>query len=220
MPVSDPQSPATDGPTGRPAVAADEPPGNRGGTGVFVNDDGDPRRIVQVVGWVFGGLMVAWLALVGASLTGAPWVPKVALPGLGPVLTRPQGSSTAGRDRAGPTLTGRAAKVDSVATRATNGGSDHAGTSGPGTSSTSAVRSGVESTATDTAPAATPAAPVTVTTVPPGTTPAPSTPPGTTAPGKGHVPTTTTHTTPARNPHATTTTTSVPVTTTRPHGKK
>jgi len=53
---------------------------------VFVDDTGRRHRLVRLVGWVVGGLTVAYLALLGISLIGSPGLIPLSLPAIGRVL--------------------------------------------------------------------------------------------------------------------------------------
>src|SRR3954469_19603858 len=46
---------------------------------VFVDDTGRRHRLVRLVGWIVGGLTVAYLALLGISLVGSPRLPPLSL---------------------------------------------------------------------------------------------------------------------------------------------
>src|SRR3954447_5819835 len=56
---------------------------------VFVDDTGRRHRVVRVVGWVGGGLTLAYLALLGVSLVGSPGLVPLSLPTIGSVLPGP-----------------------------------------------------------------------------------------------------------------------------------
>lgn len=54
------------------------------GTAVFVDGTGNRPRRVALVGRVLAAGTLMYLVLVVASLVGAPWVPRLALPTVGP----------------------------------------------------------------------------------------------------------------------------------------
>ena len=56
---------------------------------VFVDDTGRRHRIVRLIGWVAGGLTLAYLALLGVSLIGSPGLVPLSLPAIGRVLPGP-----------------------------------------------------------------------------------------------------------------------------------
>ena len=58
-------------------------------TPVFVDDSGRRHRMVRVVGWCLGSVMVGYLALLGISLVGSPGLVPLSLPSLGRVLPGP-----------------------------------------------------------------------------------------------------------------------------------
>src|SRR5947209_11272995 len=58
-------------------------------TPVFVDDTGRRHRVVRVVGWLVGGLTLAYLALLGVSLVGSPGLVPLSLPAIGSVLPGP-----------------------------------------------------------------------------------------------------------------------------------
>src|SRR3954453_22913653 len=58
---------------------------------VFVDDTGRRQRLVRLVGWVVGGVTVAYLALLGISLVGSPGLLPLSLPAIGRIL--PEGSA-------------------------------------------------------------------------------------------------------------------------------
>ena len=58
-------------------------------TPVFVDDTGRRHRLVRLVGWVVGGLTVAYLALLGISLVASPGLIPLSLPAIGGVLPGP-----------------------------------------------------------------------------------------------------------------------------------
>ena len=58
-------------------------------TPVFVDDTGRRHRLVRLVGWVVGGLTLAYLALLGVSLIGSPGLVPLSLPAIGRVLPDP-----------------------------------------------------------------------------------------------------------------------------------
>src|SRR4051794_28815198 len=60
-------------------------------TPVFVDDTGRRHRLVRLVGWVVGGVTVAYLALLGISLVGSPGLLPLSLPAIGRIL--PDGSA-------------------------------------------------------------------------------------------------------------------------------
>lgn len=70
-------------------MAALDAAGTRGSTApVFVDDAGRRARLVRVVGVVAGLLVLGFIAMVGASLFGASWVPKLSLGVAAPAPTR------------------------------------------------------------------------------------------------------------------------------------
>src|SRR3954468_211530 len=60
-------------------------------TPVFVDDTGRRHRLVRLIGWVVGGLTVAYLSLLGISLVGSPGLIPLSLPAIGRIL--PDGSA-------------------------------------------------------------------------------------------------------------------------------
>ena len=56
---------------------------------MFVDDTGRRHRVVRVVGWVVGGLTLAYLTLLGVSLVGSPGLVPLSLPAIGNVLPGP-----------------------------------------------------------------------------------------------------------------------------------
>jgi hypothetical protein len=70
---------------------------------VFVGPATHRARAARAAGWAGSALVLTWLVLVAASLTGASWVPKASFPGIGSVLPRPHAPST-GQSAQGPLL--------------------------------------------------------------------------------------------------------------------
>jgi hypothetical protein len=58
-------------------------------TPVFVDDTGRRHRLVRVVGWVVGGLTLAYLTLLGISLVASPGLVPLSLAAIGRVLPGP-----------------------------------------------------------------------------------------------------------------------------------
>lgn len=58
-------------------------------TPIFVDDSGRRRLFVRVLGWLVGGLVTAYLGLLGVSLVGGPGVVPLALPAIGHLLPGP-----------------------------------------------------------------------------------------------------------------------------------
>ncbi|MDP8991651.1 MAG: hypothetical protein M3N31_01120, partial [Actinomycetota bacterium] len=50
---------------------------------VFLDVEGVRARRARLVGRAFGVVVAAYLFLSAAAILGAPWVPRVALPGVG-----------------------------------------------------------------------------------------------------------------------------------------
>jgi len=74
-------------PASTPCPQAAQTPATQ--TPVFVDDTGRRHRVVRVVGWVIGGLTLAYLALLGVSLVGSPGLVPLSLPAIGSVLPGP-----------------------------------------------------------------------------------------------------------------------------------
>src|SRR5438309_1605790 len=55
-------------------------------TPVFVDDTGRRHRLVRLIGWIVGGLTLAYLGLLGVSLIGSPGLVPLSLPAIGRVL--------------------------------------------------------------------------------------------------------------------------------------
>lgn len=68
---------------------SDAAPTGGGGRPVFVDDTGRRARIVRPVAAAAGALVMAFILMVGSSLFGAPWVPKLSLG-----VPRPEPGST------------------------------------------------------------------------------------------------------------------------------
>lgn len=69
-------------------------------TPVFVDDSGRRHRLVRLVGWVVGGLTLAYLALLGVSLVGSPGLVPLSLPALGGILPGPSAPQIADATKA------------------------------------------------------------------------------------------------------------------------
>jgi hypothetical protein len=74
-------------------------------TPVFVDADGRRGRLVAWVSRALASVLVAYLVLLGGALVGAPWVPRVSLPGVGRVVPGRAGPPLAPRIVASPGAT-------------------------------------------------------------------------------------------------------------------
>jgi hypothetical protein len=124
------------------------------GTPVFVDLSGRRAQWATRVAWTVAGVLVLYLALFVASLTRAPWVPRLTMPGLGPVLPQstaaPPPSIPGAIEQAQPTPPQEAVvPTSTVTTRVSTGPSSK--TSQPTTTTaTSAVTSTSTSVVTTT----------------------------------------------------------------------
>ena len=113
-----------------------------GGTPVFVDPHGRRARWTSVAGRVAGGATVLYLVLVVASLVGAPWVPRVGLPSVGPaprtVHTTSAVTLPASAPRQAPPILGHPATGSTPTTAVTGARSSVVSTS-PVTSAHTAV---------------------------------------------------------------------------------
>lgn len=182
-------------------------PGSAARGPVFAGTPGRTRA-VRLGGAAVGAVLATWAVLVVASLLGAPWVPKVQLPGVGPVVpgAGPADEATTDPPARRDDTTADAADVTSVLdpgdgpTAGTGStepyptaadGTDTAATAGPAPVATDDAGPGGGS-ATTAPPATTPSAtapPATPTTGPPPTsTPAASSPSSTVPPARPAAP--------------------------------
>lgn len=165
-------------------------------------------RAVRTAGAALGGALAIWAVLTVASLLGAPWVPQVSLPGVGPVVPdrdrqgEPLAREGAGEERDhgdAPTTT---TAPDPMSRPAVSAAPDPAEDEPEGRepaeaqSPTTSAPSGSEVPPAVTVPATTPA--TTTPAVAPATT-APAGPPSTVPPAR---PTTTPSTVPPARPDA------------------
>jgi len=161
---------------------------------VFVASDDRRSRRLMIAGRLFASLCVLYVVLVIASLVGAPWVPRLALPRPGPDV-----SATPGRAPAKLPASARSQPVPVLKTSASPKASTST-TSIPSTQPTApggpagnapsvtgspavAHQPGVSTAPSSPAPSTT-----TPTTTPTTTKTNPSGSPGTTAPGRSHHP--------------------------------
>lgn len=115
-----------------------------GGTPVFVDPHGRRARWTSVAGRLAGGATVLYLVLVVASLVGAPWVPRVGLPSVGPAPRTVHATSAvtlpASAPRQAPPILGHPAKGTTPTTAVTGAGArSSVVTSSPVTSARTAV---------------------------------------------------------------------------------
>ena len=68
---------------------------------VFVDDSGRRHRTVRVIGWVLGGVVAGYLALLGISLVGSPGLVPLSLPAIGRILPGPAAAQVAGAPAGG-----------------------------------------------------------------------------------------------------------------------
>lgn len=59
---------------------------------VFVDDSGRRRRYAVWAGRTIAGVVVLYTVVVAGSLARAPWVPRIAVPGVGDLVPRPHSS--------------------------------------------------------------------------------------------------------------------------------
>ena len=153
-----------------------------GGKPVFVDPHGRRARWTGVVGRLAAGATVLYLILVVASLVGAPWVPRVGLPSVGPaprtVHTTPAVTLPKSAQRQSPPNLTRTtlAPASPVTTPAGSSGGGTAVTGPPATAARTATTS-VPTSQPRNAPTTTTPSRSTGTTAPPGRSG--------TAPGKG-----------------------------------
>lgn len=150
------------------------------GKPVFVDPHGRRARWTGVAGRLAGGATVLYLILVVASLVGAPWVPRVGLPSVGPAPRTVHTTSAvtlpaSAQRQAAPNLARTTTTTTSVRPPATTA----AGGGAPGTNVTTSPATAAHSAPTTTAP-------VRTTTTTPSHSAATTAPPGRsgTAPGK------------------------------------
>jgi len=162
---------------------------------VFVDETGRKRRRARRVGWVLAGLVGVYFVLLIASIARAPWVPHVALPGVGNALpaTSPRLPPALGPRAVvspapdlGRLRAGRSTSTTPVPARAAVPGSAGGSVSAPGTAPSPATPPATATGPTTSSPSTRPSPATTR----PSARPTPSSvvPPGrtnTSAPGRG-----------------------------------